>query len=331
MKTLSRLVAAGGGALLLLPGLPGTPAEAAGNLTAAPYYMPLDNDPQDIGDAITASGQKSFILAFVLAPNGGGCTPTWDGNSAQPVSGDTAVAAKVSTIRSRGGDVSMSFGGYNGLELGKACGDATSLADAYQAVITKYSLTHVDFDIEGDDLGDVAGETKRFEAIKTLKQNNPGLHVSLTLPSTTVGLSDLGKAEIQRAKDNGAAVDLYKVMAFDYGGPAASMADDVQRVMEQVHGQLKTLRPDLDDTAVYAATGLILMNGHTDQPSELFTVDTFRTLLSYVQAHELGRFSFWSLNRDRVCTGDVGWADGKCSSVSQQPYDFSKILAQYQS
>src|SRR6266536_6357021 len=97
MKTRSRLVAAGGGALLLLPGLPGTPAEAAGNLTAAPYYMPLDNDPQDIGDAITASGQKSFILAFVLAPNGGGCTPTWDGNAQQPVSGDTAVAAKVST------------------------------------------------------------------------------------------------------------------------------------------------------------------------------------------------------------------------------------------
>ena len=331
MNTFNRLIAAGGSAVLLLSGLSAAPAEAAGNLTAAPYYMPLDNDPQDIGAAIAASGQKSFILAFVLAPNGGGCTPTWDGNAAQPVSGDTAVAAKVSTIRASGGDVSVSFGGYNGLELGKACGDAASLASAYQSVITKYSLTHIDFDIEGDDLGDVDGETKRFQAIKTLKQNNPGLHVSLTLPTTTVGLSDLGKAEIQRAKDNGAVIDLYKIMAFDYGGPAASMADDVQRVMELVHGQLKTLRPDLADSAVYGATGLILMNGHTDQPSELFTVDTFRTLLSYVQAHKLGRFSFWSLNRDRVCTGNVGWADGKCSSVSQEPYDFSKIIAQYQS
>ncbi len=101
--------------------------------------------------------------------------------------------------------------------------------------------------------------------------------------------------------------------------------------MELAHGQLKTLRPDLSDAGVYAATGLIAMNGHTDQPSELFTVDTFRTLLSYVQAHKLGRFSFWSLNRDRVCTGNVGWVDGKCSSVSQQPYDFAKIIAQYQS
>jgi len=303
----------------------------SGGMTAAPYFMPLDNDPQDIGAAITASGQKSYILAFVLAPNGGGCTPTWDGNAQQPVSSDTAVAAKVSTIRQRGGDVSISFGGYNGLELGAACGDATSLANAYQAVITKYSLTHIDLDIEGDDLGDVNGETKRFQAIKTLKQRNPSLHVSLTLPSTTVGLSDLGKAEIQRAKDIGAAIDLYKIMAFDYGGPGGSMASDVQRVMEAAHSQLKTLRPDLNDAAVYAHTGLIIMNGHTDQPSELFTVDTFRTLLSYVQAHRLGRFSFWSLNRDRICTGNTGWVDGKCSSLSQQPYDFTKIIAQYQS
>jgi chitinase len=39
------------------------------------------------------------------------------------------------------------------------------------------------------------------------------------------------------------------------------------------------------------------------------------------------RLSFWSLNRDRACTGATGWVDGKCSSVSQQPYDFARIIA----
>ncbi|WP_020672910.1 chitinase [Amycolatopsis nigrescens] len=302
----------------------------AGSVRAAPYYMPLDNDPQDIGEAIAASGQKSFIFAFVLAPNGGGCTPTWDGNAAQPVGADTAVAAKVAKVRQAGGDVSVSFGGYNGRELGAACSDASSLAAAYQLVIDKYALTHIDLDIEGDDLGDVAGETRRFQAVKTLKQKNPNLHVSLTLPATTVGLSDLGKAEIQRAKDVGAQIDLYKIMAFDYGGPAANMAEDVQKVMELAHGQLKTLRGDLDDAAVYAHTGLIMMNGHTDQPSELFTTATFRTLLGYAEQHRLGRLSYWSLNRDRECTKPTGWVDGKCSSVPQQPYEFTKIVAQYQ-
>ncbi|WP_433184119.1 cellulose binding domain-containing protein [Actinoallomurus sp. CA-150999] len=305
----------------------------SGGLRAAPYFMPLDNDPQPISAIVSGSGVNSLVLAFVLAPNGGGCTPTWDGDATLTVSSDTAVKAQVDAVRAAGGDVAVSFGGYNGLELGAACSDASSLAQAYQQVIDKYALTHVDFDIEGDDLGDASGETRRFQAIKILKQNAAAagrkLEVSLTMPVTTVGLSDLDKAEIQRAKDNGADIDLYAVMAFDYGGPAASMAADVEKVMESAHAQLATLRPDLGDAAVYARTGLILMNGHTDQPSELFTQDTFRTLLGYAQQHHLGRLSFWSLNRDRQCTGTTGWVDGKCSGVTQQPYDFAKIIGQF--
>lgn len=76
------------------------------------------------------------------------------------------------------------------------------------------------------------------------------------------------------------------------------MAADVEKVMEMVHEQLKTLRTDLKtDEQVYAATGMILMNGHTDQASELFTLDTFNRLLEYAQTKKLGRLSYWSLNR----------------------------------
>jgi hypothetical protein len=100
---------------------------------AAPYYMPLDNSPPDIGTVMAATGQKAFQLAFILAPNGGGCSPTWDGNGA--VSSDTAVAAVIANIRSHGGDVSVSFGGYGGTKLGQTCGTAATAA-AYQQVIT---------------------------------------------------------------------------------------------------------------------------------------------------------------------------------------------------
>jgi chitinase len=304
---------------------------SAAPLRASAYFMPLDNDPQPISSITSGSGLKQLVLAFVLAPNAGGCTPTWDGTA--PVSADTTVKADVDALRAAGGDVAVSFGGYNGVELGATCSNATALAQAYQQVIDKYALTHIDLDIEGDDLGDATGEAKRFQAVKILKQNaaaaGRSLDVSLTMPVTTVGLSDLDKAEIQRAKDNGADIDTYAVMAFDYGGPAASMAADVQKVMEDAHAQLVALRPDLSSDQVYGRTGLILMNGHTDQPSELFTQDTFTTLLGYATAHHLARMSFWSLNRDRVCTGNVGWVDGKCSSVSQQPYDFAKIIARF--
>ena len=314
--------------LLILSVRPAS-ALAASPLRAAPYFMPLDNDPQPIS-SITGN-VKQLVLAFVLAPAGGGCTPTWDG--LHPVSTDTAVRADVDALRAAGGDVAVSFGGYNGIELGAACPDAASLARAYQQVIDAYGLTHIDLDIEGDDLGDAAGETRRFQAVRILKQHaaaaGRSLDVSLTMPVTTVGLSDLDRAEIQRAKDNGADIDTYAVMAFDYGGPAASMADDVQKVMEAAHAQLVALRPDLSSAQVYARTGLTLMNGHTDQPSELFTTGTFTTLLGYASAHHLARLSFWSLNRDRACTGNVGWVDGRCSSVDQQPYDFTRIIARY--
>ena len=137
-------------------------------------------------------------------------------NFYEKVSDDKVVLNKIKDIRSAGGDVSISFGGYNGVSLGHACPDINSLVDAYQSVIDKYSLTNIDFDVENTNLGDVAGETKRFKAIKILKERAKSkgkqLFVTLTLPSTTVGLSELGRAEIKRGVDDGAHIDLYKIM-----------------------------------------------------------------------------------------------------------------------
>ncbi len=54
-------------------------------IRAAPYFMPLENNPPDVSDAIRTTGINQFILAFVLAPDSGGCVPTWDGKVKQKV------------------------------------------------------------------------------------------------------------------------------------------------------------------------------------------------------------------------------------------------------
>jgi hypothetical protein len=290
--------------------------------------MPLDNNPQNITDAMGASGEKNFLLAFVL--DSGGCTPAWGGSSGATVAADTQVAATISAIRSAGGDAAVSFGGYNGTELGQSCGSASALAAAYQSVIDKYRLTHIDLDVENTALGDSANETKRFQAIRTLQQQYPNLVVQLTIPMTSVGLPDTGKAEIQAAISAGARLDVVNIMDFDYGLTSGTQVSADETVAEDVHAQLKALY-GWDDVTAYAHTSLQLMNGHTDQPSELFTQDTFTSLLGYAQQHHLAQFSYWDLNRDRACDPSVqhNWADGSCSSVSQQPYDFTKITAQY--
>ncbi|HEX4462375.1 MAG TPA: carbohydrate-binding protein, partial [Polyangia bacterium] len=296
-------------------------------------FMPLDDSPQSLPDVIAATGEKSFLLAFVL--DSGGCTPAWDGLAANPVASDTKVAAVIAATRAAGGDVGISFGGYNGTELGQSCGSASALAAAYQAVIDKYQLTHIDLDVENAALGDTANETKRFQAVKLLEDAATAagrtLNVSLTIPMTTIGFPDTGKAQIGLAIAAGARIDIFNIMDFDYGGPAATMADADIAIAEDVHAQLKALYPAWTDAQAYAHTGLQLMNGHTDQPSELFTTDTFKSILAYAQSKHLGWLANWALNRDRACDNSqpLNWANGFCSSVDQQPYDFTKILAQY--
>jgi len=295
------------------------------------YFMPLENNPQNITDAINAGGVKNFNLAFVL--DSGGCTPAWGGDAAHKVSADGTVTGVVSAVRAKGGDVAVSFGGYNGLELGASCGGSSSLANAYQQVINKYNLTRIDLDYEGDDLD--ANMGVRFGAIKTLQNNAKSagrqLHVSLTIPMTTVGFPGSGIDELNQAKAAGVSLDIVNIMAFDYGlTNAGDQVTSVEMVAQAAQGQLKQVF-GWDDATAWGHLGLQIMNGHTDQPSELFTQSTFQSLLGYARAKHVGWFSYWSLNRDRACDPSVphNWADGSCSSVTQNPYDFTKIVAQY--
>ncbi len=310
----------------------GSSGGGGGNWLSPIYLMPLDNDPpssSQIAGIMSSTGEKNFMLSFVL--DAGGCTPAWDGSSSELVSNDTTVASLVAAIRSAGGDAGVSFGGYNGTELGQTCGSASALAAAYQSVITKYRLTHVDFDIENTALGDTSNELKRFQAIKILEGEDSGLTVSLTIPMTTVGLPGTGVDEIQQAIAAGARIDVFGIEDFDYGLPGGTTQVSAdQTVASDVASQLESLYGWTAATA-WAHIGMTLMNGHTDQPSELFTQDTFTSLRGFAEQNHLAWFTFWSLNRDQPCPAGVQepWAPGTCSNISQSPYDFTKIVAGY--
>lgn len=302
-----------------------------GNWRSPVYLMPLDNNPptaSQIAGIMSTTGEKDFMLSFVL--DAGGCTPAWDGNGGELVSSDTTVAGLISAIRAAGGDAGVSFGGYNGTELGQTCASASALASAYQSVITKYKLTHVDFDIENTALGDTTNELKRFQAIATLELQDPGLTVSLTIPMTSVGLPDTGTGEIRQAITAGARIDVFGIMDFDYGLTSGTQVSSDETVANDVAGQLESLYGWSAATA-WSHIGITLMNGHTDQPSELFTQATFTSLLSFAKSNNAAWFTFWSLNRDQPCPAGVQepWAPGTCSNISQNPDDFTKIVAQY--
>jgi hypothetical protein len=309
------------------PTATGTPPPSTGGAYTHPVYlMPLDNAPPAIGTIMSGSGEKQFNLAFVL--DSGGCTPAWDGDSGHLVSSDSTVLADVTAIRNAGGDVAVSFGGYNGTELGTTCGSASALAAAYQQVITKYNLTRVDFDYENGALD--SDTAVRFGAIAQLERQNPNLKVSLTIPMTTVGFPGSGTDEIQQARSAGARLDVINIMDFDTGLTSGTEVAQTENIATTAVGQLQSIY-GWDATTAWSHLGLQLMNGHTDQPSELFTQDTFAQLLAFAQAHHPAWFSFWSVNRDFPCPAGATepWAPGTCSNIPQNPYDFTKTIVRY--
>ena len=290
------------------------------------YLMPLDNAPPAMSTIMSSSGEKEFNLAFVL--DSGGCTPAWDGLSSELVSSDTAVQADINTVRAAGGDVAVSFGGFNGTELGTTCGSASALAAAYQQVITKYNLTRVDFDYENGALD--SNTAIRFGAIAILERNNPKLVVSLTIPMTTVGFPGSGTDEIRQAVAAGARLDIINIMDFDTGLTSGSEVPQTENIANDAIGQLETIFGWTASTA-WSHLGFQIMNGHTDQPSELFTQDTFNQLLAFAKANHPAWFAYWSVNRDFPCPAGAvePWAPGNCSNITQNPYDFTKIIVQY--
>ncbi|HEY2058309.1 MAG TPA: chitinase [Amycolatopsis sp.] len=303
------------------PDAAAAPAALGNNWYAsAPYLMPQSNNPPDPVTVMNATGQKAFQLAFILAPNGGGCSPTWDGTSA--VSSDTAVAGVISKIRGAGGDVSVSVGGYGGTKLGQTCGSVSATADAYQQVIAKYGLKAIDFDLEEPEYENTAAIANELGAAKTLQANNPDLFVSVTIPGTAAGTGWFGTQLLDQAKSIGFSPNNFSIMPFDGGFNGGSSQVSA---LEAFHGLLVS-HMGWDSATAYSHEGFSGMNGKSDA-AEIFNLSDFQTVYDYATSHKLGRFTFWSVNRDRACVGTTD--NGVCSNVQQNDWDFTKFTTQF--
>jgi chitinase len=293
-----------------------TAALSASWYESAPYYAVLDSAGPDLGTVMSATGQKAFDMAFILAD--GGCTPAWNGTD--PVAGDTQVAGVINEVRSDGGDVIVSAGGYNGTKLGQVCGSAAATAAAYQQVISAYGLHAFDFDLEEPEIENSGAIANELGAAQILQRNNPGLFISITMPSIATGANYFGQLLLNEAQTLGFTPNDYTIMPFDGGfnGGSSQVA-----ALQGFNGQLvKTF--GWSSAQAYAHEGFSGMNGRTDS-AEYFYQGDFQTVLSFAQANGLGRYTFWSVNRDRECNppSNNGSLSSECSSVTQNAWDFT--------
>ncbi|MFF9172656.1 lectin [Streptomyces sp. NPDC014793] len=285
-------------------------------MAVAPYLYNGWGSPPSPATITRATGVKGFTLAFVLS--NGYCNPQWDGG--RPLTGGVDQQT-IGTVRAGGGDVVPSFGGYSGNKLESSCGSAGELAAAYQKVIGAYGLKAIDIDLEADAYASATVQQRTVDALRTVKAGNPGLKVYVTIGT---GQSGPDTSLINRAAASGLTVDAWTIMPFDFGGAGRNMGNLTTQAAEGLKNALKNAYHYSDDQA-YRDMGISSMNGVTDQ-NETVTVNDFRTILAYAQAHHLARLTFWSANRDRPCTG--GPADS-CSGVSQSDWDYTRVLAAY--
>ncbi|MBD0693134.1 cellulose binding domain-containing protein [Streptomyces sp. CBMA123] len=312
-------------------GVPVPPVGAGAGF--APYVDTSLYPPYDLVATAKATGVKNFTLAFVVS--GGGCVPKWGGVS--DLSAD-AVAARIGELRAIGGDVRVSFGGANGSELALACGSTAELAAAYQKVIDAYGVTRLDFDVEGAATANTAANTRRAQAIARLQRTAAAkgkpLDVSFTLPALPSGLTQDGVDLVTGAKADGVAIGAVNIMAMDFGDgvapdPQGRMGTYAIAAATATQAQVKSVL-GLDDAAAWRTVAVTPMIGVNDVASEVFTVADAKQLADFAAVRHLAWLAMWSGTRDKACEGGAkGSADAGCSSIVQQPLDFTRALGGY--
>ncbi|GAA4674431.1 cellulose binding domain-containing protein [Phytohabitans rumicis] len=289
-----------------------------GTMRAAPYLYPGWGNPPAPSTVINATGIRWFTMAFILSA--GGCAPGWDGNA--PLTGGVH-ASTISAIRAAGGDVLPSIGGWSGNKLGPNCSTPQALANAYQQVINAFGLKAIDVDIENtDEFENEAVQDRILNAMKIVKQNNPGITTIITFGTSTSGPSWWGTRLINQAAALQANIDVFTIMPFDFGG-GANMYQNTVNASEGLKNALKTAFGWSDATA-YAHMGISGMNGLSDQ-QELTSPATWTQIRDWAKARGLARLAFWAVNRDRPCPG--GGVVSNCSGIAQTEWEFTRITA----
>src|SRR3954449_1866962 len=292
----------------------------------APYFETWTTD--SLTTTAQQSGARYFTLAFLETLSKTSCTLAWDGDRADPVANGRYLS-DIASLRTLGGDVIPSFGGWSadqgGTEIADSCKDMNAIAAAYEDVITRYNVTRLDMDVEGRSLTRTDGIDRRNKALTIVEAwaaaNGRPFQVSYTLPTSASGLESTGIAILQNAIANNTRVDVVNIMAFDYYDRVTS--DMGTAAVNAANGTAAQLR----SIGMTTKIGIILMPGLDDYPkkTENTTLAHAQQVVAYAKANNLSTLSIWAIQRDNGgCPGVTG--SNSCSGIAQGTWDFTHVL-----
>ena len=211
-------------ALVMAGGLSGaayglTAAQSAGAATSWPAhvfapYVDTGLSNTTLTSVAASYGTKYFTLAFV---NGGGCQ--WS------LPNQSGWQSQISALQAQGGDVMISFGGYtvdtDSTDLGATCSSPGAMAAQVESVVSTLGVTHLDFDIESNELTNSADYTRTAQALAQVRSwasaNGTQLTIAYTLPVLPTGLTQSGASVLSAAAASGFTPNIVNIMTMDYG------------------------------------------------------------------------------------------------------------------
>ncbi len=180
----------------------------------------------------------------------------------------------------------------------------------------------VDFDVENtDEMGNYTVQDRILNGLEDRQAEQPE-HPRSSSPSAPARSGPAGAEArfLQQACALNVPIDNYTLMPFNFG--ASNIYNATVSASEGLKNQLKSLW-GYTDAQAYARMGISGMNGYSDN-SEVTTTATWTQIRDWARARGLGRLAYWSVNRDRPCSG--GLTD-TCSGVAQANWDFTRITA----
>ena len=314
------------------PGMTGNPGTNPPNITKV--WSP----PSQTGPAIPAAhgqfGSKVFApywdtssasvpwskvptqyltLAFIIA--GGNGQPMWNGTDSI-----SSKASLISSIRSAGKDVIVSFGGESGQEIGLTIKSVPQLAAAYMSIIRTLSLKWVDFDIEEFAVQDATSIARRNQALAIVQKTYPNVIYSYTLGVMPTGLTD-GLNVLKSAKQYGVRVDVVNIMTMYYGSGYTHMGSASVSACNATLAQLASLGMSS------CTLGITPNIGINKTPATIFTLADAATIVAYAQKTSKVRWlSFWNINKDNG-NGPLNQDTDVSSGIHQSQWAFSQIYS----
>jgi hypothetical protein len=314
------------------------PGQTSNNWQArifAPYVDFTAWPPYDLLRAATNTGLRYASLGFIVADLSQNASnapaanvPAWGGYTAYSAASGYRLS-DLNAFRNLGGDFIVSFGGAAGTELAAYLTDTNRLNTAYQSVITTYSATRIDFDIEGAWVADSASVNRRSGVLAALQADAAASHrtlqISFTLPVLPSGLTSDGLALLRSAISCNVNITCVNIMAMDYGdsaapNPSGHMGDYAIGAATNLFSQLKTLyqasNQTRTDAQLWQMIGVTPMLGVNDVQSEVFDQSAASQLTAYGQTRNFNLLAFWSMNRDQPGS----------SGITQTAYQFTGIF-----